>query len=192
MSNKRQITLNRVSSSTFTPHETLEKLARSSVMYKRQRYNSSAETTTQSELLPTGAASSTSNVPAPFEQPVPKGKRGARPDTSSQHTEGVGNGDGEEQVRVSRVMHALCVWRASLLLTCLVSHQVICYRGVVRLADGTYAVQPADKAVPQPAGHPCAELAALEYDAQQRRLLGDAVRVDDACVGQPQHTLECV
>lgn len=86
MSNKRHVTVNRVSSDTFTPHETLEKLARSSVMYKRQRHESSAETATQSELPATGAASSTSNIPAPFDQPVPKGKRAPRADTTS-HTE---------------------------------------------------------------------------------------------------------
>lgn len=41
------------------------------------------------------------------------------------------------------------------------------------MTDGTFAVDNADKA----SGVACAELAALEYDNQQRRLLGDAVRV---------------
>lgn len=86
MSNKRQITLNRIASATFQPHEALEKIARSCVMYKRQRYESSAETATQSELPNTGAASSTSNVPAPFEEQVPKGKRGSRADNAAPAT----------------------------------------------------------------------------------------------------------
>lgn len=44
------------------------------------------------------------------------------------------------------------------------------------MTDGTFAVQATDKGSGTGHGFACAELAALEYDSQQRRALGDAVR----------------